>query len=577
MPDSARGRDGTLAGPMTEFRQIVATELERFEVPGCAVAVVAGGEVLLCEGFGHRDVARGLPVTPHTLFPIASSTKTFTAALCAVLVDQGKLAWDRPIRDYAPEFALRDPVASEQVTIFDLLCHRSGLPRHDLLWYAAGNTIDREALVRSLRHLAPSRGFRQTWQYNNLLYTTAGWLAGMLSGAGSYEAAVRRLLLDPLGMTRTNFSVDETGNDADAAVPYVSPSPGEPVAPAPYARLDAIGPAGSINSCAADLVPWLLTLLGHGVDGRAPLLSDSVRSMLPVPAAALPAGSQLAVGTPVGYGLGVIIEDYRGHRLVHHGGNIDGFSSQVSTIPDRDIGVAVLCNRDGTMLRDTLPLLIFERLLGLPPTEPPLGEELHAKERAVHTGRAQHRQHTAAPGNGLAAVRPLGDYAGTYRDDGYGDLVIGDDGDGLTGSYGALSGPLEHRHLEVFNLVLDLGGIVTPVPVQFFHDLDGEVSAAEVLLEQAVAPIRFARVPDTSHLTGELLDRLAGEYRMGPLVATVARRGETELVARIAEGGFAPLTPVRGLVFRFAGTGRVEFTRDGRMITPAGEFQRDEG
>lgn len=558
-----------------ELRRIVAVERERFGVPGCAVAVVAGGEVLLCEGFGDRDLARGLPVTPQTLFPVGSSTKTFTAALCALLVDAGLLAWDRPVREYLPELQLADPVASAQLTVFDMLCHRSGLPRHDLLWYAAAGAAadDRPELVTALRHLEPNRGFRQAWQYNNLLYTAAGYLAGRVCGLDSYEAAVRTWLLDPLEMGRTNFTVDTTRADPDAARPYVAPSPDEPVQEVPYARLDLIGPAGCLNSGAEDLARWLLTLLGYGVAGRAPLLSESVLARLRAPAVPLPDGSQLAVGTPVGYGLGTIVEDYRGHRLVHHGGNIDGFSSQVSTLPAAGLGVAVLCNRDGSMLRDTLPLLLFERLLGVAPADPPLGAALLAKERAIHTGRAQHRERTGAAGNGLPPVRPPADYAGTYRHPGYGELVVRAGGDGLSGSYRSLSGPLLHRHLEVFTLVLDLGGIETPMPVQFFHDLDGEVCAAELPLEQTVPPVRFTRVPDTAHLTGEVLERLAGTYELGPLRATVVRRGCSGLVLRLVEGDFQELTPAGGLVFR-AGARRVEFTGDGRLVTPLGEFTR---
>jgi CubicO group peptidase (beta-lactamase class C family) len=557
---------------MEELRALVEAERERFGVPGCAVAVVAQGEVLLCEGFGRRDLTRELPVTPGTLFPIGSSTKTFTAALCAALVDEGRLAWDRPVREYLPELRLADPVASEQLTVFDMLCHRSGLPGHDLLWYASdGTDVDREGLVAALRHLAPSRGFRQAWQYNNLLYTAAGVLAGRLSGDGSYEAAVRSRLLEPLGMARTNFTVEQTAADEDAARPYLAAAPGEPVKEVPYANLDLVAPAGCLNSCAAELVPWLLTLLGRGVDGRAPLLSDGVLALLRAPAATLPDGSQMAVGNPVGYGLGTFVEDYRGHRIVQHGGNIDGFSSQVSTVPTEELGVAVLCNRDGTMLPEALPLLIYERLVGLPPAG--VGEELLAKEVAIHNGRRQERERTGAAGNGLPPVRPLADYAGRYRHPAYGDLLVRAEGDGLAGTYRSLSGPLTHRHLEVFHLVVDLGGSETPLPVQFFHDLDGEVSAAELPLEQAVPAIRFARVLDTSHLTGELLDRLAGDYRLGPLAATVVRRGEAGLVVRLLAGGFQELEPVRGLVFR-AGTDRIEFTEDGRLLTPAGEFTR---
>lgn len=146
------------------------------------------------------------------------------------------------------------------------------------------------------------------------------------------------------------------------------------------------------------------------------------------------------------------------------------------------------------------------------------------------------------------------------------------DADGLVGTYRMLTGPLEHRHLEVFNLMVDLGGTVQPLPVQFFHDLDGGVTAVEVVLEPAVEPIRFLRVPDTSHLTGDVLDEMSGDYLMGPVTATVARRGLDGLVIRLAEGGFSPLVPVRDLVFRLGATGRIEFLADGRLTTAIGEF-----
>ena len=555
---------------VADLRRIVETERARFEVPGCAVLVVADGRIALSEGFGHRDVDRELPVTSRTLFPIGSSTKTFTAVLCAALVDQGRLAWDRPVREYLPGFRMRDPAATDQLTVFDMLCHRSGLPRHDLMWYAARDEMTRGELVAALRHLEPNRGFRETWQYNNLLYTTVGELAGRLAGT-SYELAVRQYLLDPLDMVRTNFSVNETQADDDTAMPYVAPALGEAVKEVPFARLDLVAPAGGINSCVDELGRWLLTLLGLGVDGRPALLSESVLSLVRAPAMPLPDESLLAVGRPVGYGLGLIVEDYRGYRLVHHGGNIDGFSSQVSFIPEAGCGVVVLCNRDGTSLRDALPFLIYDRLLGLEPR--PHGEALLAKEAALWRGRAQSRTRTLSAANSLPAVRPLADYVGRYRNHAYGALIVAQDGEGLKGRYRSLSGPLEHRHLEVFNLVVDLGGIETPLPVQFHHDFDGEVSGASARLEPTVAAIRFDRVPDTAHLTDALLDRLAGTYHLGPLTASVARRGQRGLVARIVESGFKELKPVHGLVFTMNGA-RLEFTDDGRLITPVGEFAR---
>ncbi|WP_051752181.1 serine hydrolase [Streptosporangium amethystogenes] len=555
-----------------DLRDIVERERARFEVPGCAVLVVADGRIVLCEGFGLRDLARNLPVTPRTLFPIASSTKTFTAALCAVLVNEGALAWDRPVREYLPDFRMRDPVATEQLTVFDMLCHRSGLPRHDMLWYAARDELTRAQIVARLRDLEPNRGFRQTWQYNNLLYAVAGELAGHVAGT-SYEDAVRRYLLDPLDMPRTNFSVDVTRADDDAATPYVSASPGEPVKDVPHARLDLIAPAGALNSSVGELAPWLLTLLGLPVDGRPPLLPESVLSLMRAPAAPLPEDSPLAAGRPVGYGLGLIVEDYRGHRLAHHGGNIDGFSSKVGAIPEAGCGVVVLANRDGTALRDALPCLIYDRLLDLAPRSH--GERFLALETAVRQGRDQSARYTTSTAGNLAPVRPPHDYVGRYRHPAYGEVAVLAEGDGLAGRYRSLTGRLDHRHLEVFTFLVDLGGVETPLPVQFFHDLDGDVTAMAVSLEAAVAPIRFERVPETAHLTDTVLNALCGTYRLGPLTATVARRADGPLVAMIAQGDFQELKPVRDLVFRFDQS-RVEFTGEGELRTPMGEFIRSE-
>lgn len=551
-----------------DLREIVETERRRFAVPGCAVVVVADGEVVLCEGFGERDVDRSLPVTPQTLFPIASSTKTFTAALCALLVEDGLLAWRRPVRDYLPELRMADPVATEQVTVHDLLCHSSGLPRHDMLWYAACDGMSRADLVDALAHLAPSRGFREAWQYNNLLYMAAGQIAGRVTG-GSYEDALRSRILDPLEMARTNLSVAQTGADPDAARPYVAPEPGEPLREVPFAPLDLIAPAGALNSCAADLVPWLMTLLGRGVAGGAPLLSAHLLTALRTPAMPLPERSLLAGGDPVGYGLGQIVEDYRGHRSVHHGGNIDGFSSQVSMIPSAGCAVAVLTNRDGTALRDALPYLVYDRLLGLTPT--PHGQTMLAQEEALHLGRAQARRRTSTHSAYLPAVRPAHDYVGGYRHPGYGDLVVSLAGDGLHARYRAVAGPLHHRHLEVFTLVTDLGGVSTPLPVQFFHDVDGDVTAAAVTLDVGAVPVRFDRLPDAGTLGDDLLDALAGTYRRGPLEVTVERHGPSGLVAVLLEGPPVELEHRHGLVFTAGGV-RVEFTEDGRLVTAAGEF-----
>lgn len=558
---------GTL---VADLRDIVEGERLRFGVPGCAIVVVAGGRVVLSEGFGVRDVDRDLPVSERTLFPIASSTKTFTAALCAALVQDGKLEWDRPVRDYIDDFAMKDPGTSQALSVFDMLCHRSGLPRHDLLWYADGGEMGRRDLMRALRHLDTNRGFREEFQYNNLLYTAAGEVAGHVDGS-SYEDAVRRRLLEPLRMLRTNLSVDEVLRDEDAATPYVFSYPENERKVVPHARLDLIAPAGSINSCAADMASWLLTLLGLGVRDDPPLLNSGVLSVLSAPAVPLPMGSPLVLGGAVGYCLGLMAVDYRGHRLLQHGGNIDGFSSQVIFAPDEECGVVVLSNRDGTSFRDALPLALFDRILDLAPE--PHGSTSLEREAALRRGRAEVRQRAPSQTDGPGPVRPHGDYVGTYRHPAYGDLDVAGSDDGLEARYRSLSGPLTHRHLDVFDLTVDLGGVDTPLPVQFFHGFDGHVSSARLALEDSVPAICFERVPRTSHLTDAVLEELAGTYHLGPLTTVVERRGPDGLVATVVEGRPRVLEPQHDLVFTLDGR-RLEFTGQGRVITSAGQFVR---
>lgn len=191
-----------------EIAQLIDRERQRFEVPGVAVAVVHDGAVKLAQGFGQRDIEADLPVTDRTLFAIASCTKAFTTTLMAMLVRDGLVEWDKPVREYLPYFRLHDPVASDLATIRDLLSHRTGLPRHDMVWYGNPGLDRRELVAQRLRHLPLSKGIREAYQYNNLMYLTAGLLAGEVLGS-TWEDAIRTKLLEPLGMSSSCLSPAE--------------------------------------------------------------------------------------------------------------------------------------------------------------------------------------------------------------------------------------------------------------------------------------------------------------------------------------------------------------------------------
>ncbi len=199
------------------FDDFLAQALKDWKVPGVAVAVVQGDKVILLKGYGYRDAEKQLPVTPNTLFAIGSITKSFTVSTLGMEMDEGKVDWDKPVREYLPTFKMYDPVQTEQMVVRDLITHRTGLPRHDLVWYSSD--FPREDLIQRLQFLEPNKPLRSRFQYNNLMFMTAGYIAGQLNGK-SWEDTIRERVLTPLGMKGTTFSVKDSQNAPDFAQPY---------------------------------------------------------------------------------------------------------------------------------------------------------------------------------------------------------------------------------------------------------------------------------------------------------------------------------------------------------------------
>ncbi|HUU20955.1 MAG TPA: serine hydrolase domain-containing protein, partial [Phycisphaerae bacterium] len=250
------------------LRAFVPRAMKAWSVPGMAVAAVQGRRCVMAEGFGLRDRKRRLPVTPRTLFGIGSVTKAFTATAVGILVDEGRLTWDTPVREVLEGFRLQDRVATERTTPRDLLCHRTGLPRHDNAWY--GLTLSRRQLFARLRHLPPSKDFRSGWQYQNMMFMVAGLVVEAVSGQ-TWEQFVRTRLFEPLGMRGANCSAAETQAGDDYALPYKRKA-GRAVRTA-MDDLSSLGPAGGINAGAADMARWLLMNLDGGKVGRTRIIS----------------------------------------------------------------------------------------------------------------------------------------------------------------------------------------------------------------------------------------------------------------------------------------------------------------
>ena len=368
------------------IRELVAVERARFNVPGLAVAVVHEHETVLCEGFGQADLETGRPVTVETHFPIASDTKAFTAATLCLLADAGLVDLDAPVREVLPWFAMHDPHATELVSPRDLLSHRTGLPRHDVVWFG-DVTLPLEETTRRLRYLPMSRPVRTTWDYNNLCYIAAGHLIEVLTGM-SWSEAVTTRLLKPLGMSSTTFAVQDPAV-SQLAWPYKATSTALVRQQLPArSTAENAGPAGGLVSTISDLSQWLLARLGQ----RPEVVSIAALDQLHRPS--MLGGisvDQFEEIESLGYGLGCQVESYRGRRLVHHGGNILGYSSDVCVVPGTGTGIAVLTNLDSSYLRLPLMYGILDHLYADADTG--LGERIHDLQMSLLTGQGEARDH----------------------------------------------------------------------------------------------------------------------------------------------------------------------------------------
>ncbi|HEY1381284.1 MAG TPA: serine hydrolase domain-containing protein, partial [Gemmataceae bacterium] len=324
--------------------------MRTWDVPGLAVVIVSPDRVMWLKGYGRRDVAADRPVTPDTVFPLASCSKAFTATLTAMLADDGKLTWDDPVRKHLPDFHLADPLADAGVTLRDLLAHRTGLGNHDFLWYHAPWPLA-EAVRRTCR-MPLEKPFRTAFQYQSAMYAAAGFAVAR-AGGDSWEALVRRRIFEPLGMASARCTTPTGEQVPDLATPYRAGPDGR-LRPTPWYVQNEPNPAGSIHASARDLAAWLRFQIGGGtVNGRR-LVSAAALAETHAPQIVLRMTDAIRAANPdtvqMSYGLGWVIQDYRGHLLVSHGGVIDGFRTHITLMPREGYALALLSNRHQTRL-----------------------------------------------------------------------------------------------------------------------------------------------------------------------------------------------------------------------------------
>ena len=412
----------------SDLDSYVARVLKTFDVPGLSVAIVKAGKTVLVKGYGVRKLGGSTPVDENTLFGIGSNTKAFTTAALATLVDARELSWDDPVYQRLPGFQMYDPYVSHEMTIRDLLTHRSGmgLGEGDLLFWPH-TTFTRDDIIYRLRFMKPASSFRSRFAYDNLMYVAAGQIIPAVTGK-SWEDYIRETILLPLGMNTTNLSNAAFKPGDDYAFPH-SKVDGK-LQVIDFVSLDNAAPAGSINSSAAEMAKWITLQLARGKfpDSDKRLFSEARSREMWSAQTILPAGERPGPLAPLSskfadYALGWGLRDYHGRKLVGHTGGVAGFVSRVMLVPEEDLGVVILTNAESGGAFDSILFHILDHYLALPQTD-----WIAAFKAADEKQQREAKEITKKQSGGRAAdSKPslsLEKYAGVYTDPWYGPVTI---------------------------------------------------------------------------------------------------------------------------------------------------------
>lgn len=324
--------------------------LTTWKVPGMAVAIIKNDSIILLKGYGLKETGKAGRVDENTSFAVASNTKSFTASAIGILVDEGKIKWDDKVVDYLPRFRLYDPYVTQSMTIRDLLSHRSGLETFsgDLIWY--GSSYSRDEVIKRAAFLKPKYGFRTTYGYSNIMYLTAGQIVAEVSGM-SWDDFISQRILKPLGMKNTNTSISKLDLKGNTALPHNDVD--EKIIAINYLNWDNIGPAGSINSSAADMIKWIQFQLHKGKWDNETIISEKSLRQQWSPQTIQQVSSfseKLWPSTHFkNYGMGWSLMDYHGKKVISHSGGYDGMISFTGFVPEADLGFVILTNNNSSL------------------------------------------------------------------------------------------------------------------------------------------------------------------------------------------------------------------------------------
>ena len=475
--------------PFAGLDAYVTKALADWKVPGLGLAIVRNDSVLYVKGYGVRSTATRQPVDERTLFAIGSTSKAFTTAALAMLADSGRLAFDAPVTTYLPGFQMYDPAVTREITVRDVLSHRTGLTRGEPVWFASG--VPPAEIVRRLRYFRPTWSFRSQFGYSNIMYIVAGEVLASAAGM-RWEEFVSTRLFAPLGMTGSNTTDRDMERHPTGATPHAEV---DGVArPIPWRHIDNAGPAGSINSSATDMAQWVRLQLGQGTVGGRMLYSRRMAEEMHTPNTVIRIDSAARAFNPnthySAYGLGWFLEDYRGRAVVQHSGSTDGFSAYVAMLPEERFGVVLLTNMSGTGLPAALARKLFDLQLQAPARDWSADALVRATAQQARAREAQRRADSLRPPAGTPSL-PLARYAGRYVDNLYGTIEVSEAGGALRMTHGPnLATALEHWNADNFRGKYDSPS-QPPFFVSFRVTPTGTVS--ELVAEMAGTPVTFTR------------------------------------------------------------------------------------
>jgi len=542
----------TAAAELDGFEEELEKLRVHWDAPGIACVALKDNEIVYSHATGLRDIGKSLPMTPQTIQPIGSVSKSFTSTAIALLVDDGKLDWETPVHKMFPKFELNDPIASTKTTLVDMLSHRTGLPRHDFVWMSGKFTYDQ--IFNNLPHLELSRDFRTTFQYCNLMFIAAAALVEEVSGM-KYRKFLTNRIFKPLKLS-TNTTLKEMIRSKDHTKGYhdIEGKRTEVQFDAESeAFYVAATGAGSINAAPADLAAWMKFHLSKGEFQGKQIISPENLKRTHTPAIVggystidqvIPGQKWIKQGA---YALGWQTDVYRGYNRTLHGGATEGSTTHLCFLPDEGIGVGVMVNEYGTSLSGVVAQTVLDRLLKLEPVD----WSKHLKpffDARKKTFLKSKEKEEVLKKSDTKPTHQLKEYFGEYHHPGYGVLSVESEADGLKLLYGNLKFPMNHYHYDTFQYYDERWDIRDTMT--FHTESSGDIESLTIRIETEVPPVKFTRLPDKHLSDPSFLNKIVGKYEYMTMTLEIVVKGTNTLVILIPGASPMELVPVRGMRFK---------------------------